>query len=435
MSDYLQIAILVLLSVLLLILLIRRKKSSDPGSLTAHTALARSEQQIESLITERDMWKDQLAKSQEEHLSVVRELENLRSYYEIHKEQALLQQTEVEKIRQQFNLEFQHLAQKILDEKTHKFTETNKLSLDQLLSPLREKLKSFEEKVDKSYKAEADERNVLKGVITQLMEQSRQISDEANNLTKALRGDNKKQGNWGEVILERVMERSGLRKDEEYRLQAHLVAEDGRRQQPDAIILLPDDKHLVVDSKVSLVAYERWVNSDDEVEREAYAKQHILSVENHVKSLSAKNYHELYQINSPDFVLLFMPVESAFSMSVTYKTDLFSDAWDRNVVIVSPSTLLATLRTIASMWKQERQNRNVQDIARQAGALYDKFVGFIEDMERVSSHLDHAKRWQDDALKKLSTGQGNLVRRVEKIKDLGAKTSKQISTKYLEEPL
>ncbi|RQP14712.1 MAG: DNA recombination protein RmuC, partial [Parapedobacter sp.] len=240
-------------------------------------------------------------------------------------------------------------------------------------------------------------------------------------------------GNWGEVILERVLERSGLVKDREYRLQAALTDEEGRRLQPDAIIDLPDEKHLVIDSKVSLLAYERWVNAETDEEREGYAKQHIQSVENHVKSLSAKNYHDLYQINSPDFVLLFMPIESAFSMSITYKAELFSDAWDRKVVIVSPSTLLATLRTIASMWKQERQTRNVLEIAKEAGTLYDKFVGFLQDLDKVGEQLNRAVRAHEEATRKLSTGPGNVVTKVEKLKKLGARASKQIGGDLLDD--
>ncbi len=431
MVDFLQIAILLLL-VLMLALLYFRKNKGKSG-VEIQVSLARTEAQIEQLKQERDQWQQDYRRSQEELLETIKQLENSRTQLHSHQELWEKQKTELENVRRHFNLEFQNLAQRILDEKSQKFSESNKTSMDQLLAPLKEKLKSFEEKVEKTYQAEAEERNVLKGVITQLMDQSKQISEEANNLSRALRGDNKKQGNWGEVILERVLERSGLRKDGEYRLQAAMIDADGRRQQPDALILLPDDKHLVIDSKVSLVAYERWVNCEDEDEKALYARQHVISIENHVKSLSTKNYQDLYQINSPDFILLFMPIESAFSMSVTFKPDLFSDAWDRNVVIVSPSTLLATLRTIASMWKQERQNRNVQDIARQAGALYDKFVGFIEDMERVQGHLDHARKSHDDAFKKLSTGQGNLTRRVEKLKDLGAKAAKQINTKYLDD--
>lgn len=406
--------------------------------------LARAEQQIKSMAAEKEHITGILREEQQRLLGELqqererlaqaeRSLESARAYYKSQQERLQEQKAEIETIKQQFNTEFQVIANRILEEKTQKFTETNSKTLDQILNPLKEKIKTFEEKVEKTYQTEAAERNTLKGVVEQLMEQSLRIKDEANNLTRALRGDSKKQGNWGEVILERVLERSGLVKDSEYRLQASMADEDGRRLQPDAIIDLPDEKHLVVDSKVSLLAYERWVNAETDEEREIFAKQHIQSVENHVKSLSAKNYHDLYHINSPDFVLLFMPIESAFSMSITYKADLFSDAWDRRVVIVSPSTLLATLRTIASMWKQERQTRNVLEIAKEAGALYDKFVGFLQDMDRVGEQLNRAVRSHEEATKKLGTGPGNVIRKVENLKKLGARASKQIDNNLLDE--
>lgn len=405
--------------------------------------LARSTQQIASLNEEKTRLIDahhseiqalrqELNALREQYLEAEKSLQSARSYYKAQQEQLQAQKDEIEDTKKRFNLEFQTLANKILEEKTQKFTENNTRSLDQILNPLKEKIKSFEEKVEKTYNHEAAQRNTLKGVVEQLMEQSRHIKDEANSLTRALRGDNKKQGNWGEVILERVLERSGLTKDQEYQLQASLLDEDGRRLQPDAIIHLPDEKHLVVDSKVSLVSYERWVNAEEDDEKELHAKQHVLSMENHVKALSAKNYQELYGINSPDFVLLFMPIESAFSMSVTYKPDLFSDAWDRKVVIVSPSTLLATLRTIASIWKQEKQTRNVLDIAKEAGSLYDKFVGFLTDMDRVGTQISNAQRYHEEARKKLASGAGNVIRRVERLKELGAKASKQIDPKFLD---
>lgn len=405
--------------------------------------LARAEQQVEHdtrekermdmmFREERERWHTEMETLRKTYLEAEKSLEKARAFYQSQQEKITEQKQEIEEIRQRFNLEFEGLANKILEEKTQKFTETNTKSIDHILNPLKEKIKTFEEKVDKAYQTEAAERNSLKGVVQQLMEQSLRIKDEANNLTRALKGDSKRQGNWGEVILERVLERSGLVKDQEYRLQASMVDEDGRRLQPDAIIDLPDDKHLVIDSKVSLVAYEKWVNADDEEQRESFAKQHVLSVENHVKGLSAKNYQDLYQINSPDFVLLFMPIESAFSMSISYKSDLFSDAWDRRVVIVSPSTLLATLRTIASIWKQERQTQNVMEIAKEAGALYDKFVGFMQDMDKVSEQLGRAVRSHEDATRKLGTGPGNVIRKVENLKKLGARASKQIDGKHLD---
>jgi DNA recombination protein RmuC len=343
------------------------------------------------------------------------------------------QEKSIQEIQQKFQLEFQNVANKLLDEKSQKFIETNRTNLDVLLNPLKENIKAFEEKVDKVYNMEAAERNTLKGVITQLMELNKLISNEAQNLTKALKGDNKKQGNWGEVILERVLERSGLVKDREYRLQASLNAIDGGRLQPDVIIDLPDEKHLIIDSKVSLIAYERLVNCETEDERKLYSKAHVESIRGHVSNLSSKNYHDLHQVNSPDFVLLFIPIESSFSFAVQIDSELFSDAWDKRVVIVSPSTLLATLRTIASIWKQERQNRNVLEIARLSGAMYDKFVGFVVDMEGIGKNIKLSQTAYDNAFNKLVEGNGNLTKTAEKIKGLGAKANKQLDQKYIGE--
>ena len=351
----------------------------------------------------------------------------------------LKKQTEQEKyileLQQQFKLEFENIANKVLEEKTHKFTEQNRANLDLILSPLKENIKAFEDKVDRVYKSESDERNILKGVISQLMEQSKQIQQDANNLTRALKGDSKKQGNWGEVILERVLERSGLVKDQEYRIQSSFNTVTGNRVQPDVIIDLPEDKHIVVDSKVSLIAYEKFVIAETDEERELYIKQHLLSLKNHIQDLAGKNYQTLYQINSPDFVLLFIPIESSFGIAVQKDAELFNYAWDRKVVIVSPSTLLATLRTISSIWKQERQNRNVLEIARLSGSMYDKFVGFIADMESIGRNIRQSQDAYDKAMGKLSSGAGNLANTSEKIKKLGAKTTKQIDRKFLDPAL
>ena len=343
------------------------------------------------------------------------------------------QEKSIQEIQQKYQLEFQNVANKLLDEKSQKFVETNRTNLDILLNPLKENIKAFEEKVDKVYNMEAAERNTLKGVITQLMELNKLISNEAQNLTKALKGDNKKQGNWGEVILERVLERSGLVRDREYRMQASLNGLDGSRLQPDVIIDLPDEKHLIIDSKVSLIAYERLVNCETEDERKLYSKAHVESIRGHVANLSSKNYHDLHQVNSPDFVLLFIPIESSFSFAVQTDSELFSDAWDKRVVIVSPSTLLATLRTIASIWKQERQNRNVLEIARLSGAMYDKFVGFVGDMEGIGKNIKLSQTAYDNAFNKLVEGNGNLTKTAEKIKGLGAKANKQLDQKYIGE--
>lgn len=385
----------------------------------------------------------------EEKLKLADELNDLRERFSVehgnlikaealaasYREKLAEQHKNLEELQQKFTLEFSLVANKILEEKSAKFTAQNQSNLDSILNPLKANIKSFEEKVDKVYQTEAAERNHLKGVIFQLMDQSKQIQTDANNLTKALKGDSKKQGNWGEVILERVLERSGLIKDREYRLQASLNSAEGARLQPDAVVDLPDEKHLIVDAKISLVAYERMMNADTEEEKVLNLKQHLISVKAHIDGLAGKNYQNLYQINSPDFVLLFMPIESSFSVTVQADNELFNYAWDRKVVIVSPTTLLATLRTIASIWKVDRQNKNVFEIAEEAGALYDKFVGFLEDMEKIGKHLDLTQKAHDDAFKKLQYGNGNLIGKVEKIKKLGAKTkaNKQIDSKFLEE--
>lgn len=342
------------------------------------------------------------------------------------------QEIHTEELQQRFKLEFKNIANQILEEKTLKFTDQNRINMDIILNPLKENIKTFEEKVERVYKAESDERNVLKGVIGQLMSQTLKIQEDATNLTRALKGDNKKQGNWGEVILERILESSGLLKDREYRIQNSLTGSEGNRLQPDVIIDLPDHKHLVIDSKVSLLAYEQYVNAETEADRIMYLKQHILSIKNHILGLSTKNYQNLHQIHSPDFVILFIPIESSFGLAVQQDAELFNYAWDKKVVVVSPSTLLATLRTIASIWKQERQNKNVLEIARLSGTLYDKFVGFITDMEGIGKNIRQSQDAYDKAMNKLHTGTGNLSATSEKIKNLGAKTNKQLDSKYLD---
>jgi DNA recombination protein RmuC len=386
---------------------------------------------IQLLKDEKTRLLDELLFERTQLAQANQQLESVKSYYQSQQEKLQEQKVEVEQIRTQFQREFENVAEKLLKEKSKEFIDVNRNNLDMILTPLKENLKAFEDKVEKVYNMEAAERNTLKGVITQLMDLNKQISDEAQNLTKALKGDNKKQGNWGEVILERVLERSGLVRDQEYRVQAAMQTTDGTRYQPDVIIDLPDDKHLVIDSKVSLIAYERLVNADTEEDRKLFAKAHIESIRNHIGGLSSKKYHDLYKINSPDFVLLFVPIESSFSIAVQLDGELFNYAWDKKVVIVSPSTLLATLRTIASMWKQERQNRNVLEIARLSGDMYDKFVGFLGDMDSIGRNINQTQSAYNTALNKLSEGRGNLTTTAEKIKKLGAKADKQIDQKFI----
>lgn len=394
---------------------------------------AKAEERAESLKLELSSIKFELEKTRENLIETTKALESSRAYLKSQQEKIEEQKEEIKNNQERFNKDFELIASRILEEKTKKFTEINRNNLDIILNPFKDNIKAFEEKVEKVYKAESDERNVLKGHINQLIEQSNLMSLETKNLTKALKGDNKKQGNWGEMILERILESSGLVKDREYRTQATHQSQEGQNLQPDVIIDLPDNKHLIIDAKVSLIAYDRLVNSDNEDDRELYIKQHIASIRGHIQGLSSKNYSELYKINSPDFVMLFIPIESSFGIAVQKDADLFNFAWDKRVVIVSPSTLLATLRTIASMWKQERQNRNVMEIARLSGEMYDKFVGFVSDIEGIGKNIRLSQDAYEKALNKLSTGRGNLSITAEKIKKLGAKTGKQLDQKFINE--
>ena len=394
---------------------------------------AKAEERADNLKAEADKLQKELESEREKLTEAMKSLESSRSYLRAQQEKIDEQKAEIRNNQEKFNKDFELIASRILDEKTKKFTEENRTNLDIILNPFKENIKAFEEKVEKVYKAESDERNVLKGHINQLIEQSNLMNLETQNLTKALKGDNKKQGNWGEMILERVLERSGLVKDQEYRIQASHQSSEGGRFQPDVVIDLPDDKHLIIDAKVSLIAYERLVNSETDIDRDLFTKQHIASIRNHIHELSSKNYSELYKINSPDFVMLFVPIESSFGIAVQKDAELFNFAWDKRVVIVSPSTLLATLRTIASMWKQERQNRNVMEIARLSGEMYDKFIGFVGDMEGIGKNLKQSQDAYDKALNKLSSGRGNLSITAEKIKKLGAKTGKQLDQKFINE--
>lgn len=360
----------------------------------------------------------ELTKSQTENRSLLEKIAESRQ--------------QLEQLNERFTKEFENLSNRILEENSKKFTEQNKTNIEQVLAPLRDRIKDFEKRVDDSYKLEAMERNSLKGEIKNLIELNKQISDEANNLAKALKGDTKKQGNWGEVILERILERSGLVKGSEYEVQVSASNEEGRRLQPDVIVYLPDNKHIIIDSKVSLIAYESMVNCENEEERERCLKDHVLSVKNHIKQLSEKQYQHLPGMHSPDFVLLFMPIESSFGFAVQADNELFSFAWDRKIVIVSPTTLLATLKTISSLWKQEKQTRNAIDIANMAGGLYDKFVAFHKDLTDVSLKLDAAKRSHDDAIRKLAEGPGNIVRRITELKKMGAKATKELPSSVME---
>jgi len=338
---------------------------------------------------------------------------------------------EVEKLQEKFAKDFEILASKILEEKSSKFTEQNKENLKTILNPLQEKIQTFERKVEETHKESIDYHAALRQQIVGLKDLNLQMSKETINLTKALKGDSKTQGNWGELVLERVLEKSGLEKGSEYFVQQSFTNDEGKRILPDVVIHLPDDKKMIIDSKVSLTAYEQYVNCEDDNEKTLFLKEHVNSLKRHIEQLSEKKYEDIYKIDSPDFVLLFIPIEPAFAIALNADNQLYNKAFEKNIVIVTPTTLLATLRTIDSMWNNEKQQKNAIEIAIQAGRLYDQFVNLTEDLIKVGNQLKTVQGSYDVSMKKL-TGTGNLIKKVEAIRKLGAKGTKNFNDKLLE---
>ncbi|NVK53424.1 MAG: DNA recombination protein RmuC [Flavobacteriaceae bacterium] len=339
--------------------------------------------------------------------------------------------SEIDKLQEKFTKEFENLANKILTSTSKTFKEQNKESIENILNPLKEKIDGFEKKVTESQKESVGLHSALKVQLQGLKELNLQMSKEAINLTKALKGDSKAQGDWGETQLEILLEKAGLAKDIHYTTQGGYRDEDGRLKKPDFIINLPDNRHLIVDSKVSLTNYEAYFNEDNEVQKELHLKKHIDSIKKHIKDLSEKKYEALYEINTPDYVLMFIPIEPAYLLALSKNNQLYLEALDKNVVLVSTSTLLATLSTVSSMWRQENQKNNVLEIASQAGRLYDQFVNLTDDLIRVGNQLKTVQGSYDTSMKKL-TGKGNLIKKVEKIRELGAKTSKVMNKNLLD---
>jgi len=346
-------------------------------------------------------------------------------------EELITYKEDVEKLQDKFAKDFEILASKILEDKSSKFTLQNKENLKAILNPLQEKILNFEKKVEETHKESIDYHAALRQQIFGLKELNEQMSKEAINLTKALKGDSKTQGNWGELVLERVLEKSGLEKEREYFVQQSFTNEDGKRVLPDVVIHLPDNKKMVIDSKVSLTSYEQYISTENEAEKQSFLKEHVNSLKRHIEQLSAKKYEDLYAMESPDFVLLFVPIEPAFAIALNTDNQLYNKAFEKNIVIVTPTTLLATLRTIDSMWNNEKQQQNAIEIATQAGRLYDQFVNLTDDLIKVGNQLKTVQGTYDSSMKKL-TGKGNLITKVENIKKLGVKTSKIINDKLLE---
>jgi len=392
--------------------LLLQKQQFDHERSNLENQLRLNNLEKENIRTEKDSLAIQLSKKEVD-------FENL---WERHKEQ----KNEITDLQEKFTKEFENLANKILEDKSAKFTEQNSLNMKNILMPLQDKIQGFEQKVEQTHKESIDYHAALRQQILGLSEMNAQMSKETLNLTKALKGDSKMQGNWGELVLERVLEKSGLEKGREYEVQQSFTNTDGAKVFPDVVINLPDGKKMIVDSKVSLVAYEKWINEDSDILKIDFLREHVNSIKRHVEQLGNKNYQDLYQIESPDFVLLFIPIEPAFAIALNEDSTLYNRAFDRNIVIVTPTTLLATLRTIDSMWSNQKQQENAFEIARQAGALYDKFEGFVSDLVRIGNKIKDTKTEYESAMSKLVEGRGNLISSVEKLKKMGAKAKKSL---------
>ncbi len=398
-----------------------RSKTLINEKLEKEKSISELQKSIESIRNEKEQLNIDLTKKDAEIINLQTKLKDHLS--------------EVEKLQEKFTKDFEILANKILEEKSSKFTAKNKENIEQILNPLQEKIKSFEKKVEDTHKESIVKQSALQQQIISLKELNEQMSKDAVNLTKALKGDSKKQGDWGEFQLETILEKAGLQKEVHYTTQSGFRDEEENLKKPDFIVSLPDNKHLIIDSKVSLTAYEKFFNAENEIDEKISLKSHIQSISKHIKELGAKNYTELYGINSPDYVLMFVPLEPALMLALQSDHNLYLEALDRNVVLVSTSTLLATLTTVASIWKQEDQKRNVIEIARQAGALYDKFEGLIQDLLKVGKQINASQDSYRAAMNKLSDGKGNLIGRVEILKKLGAKTKKSLPENLLDRAL
>lgn len=432
MSEYFIVGIVIIVAILIGVYLGKTLSKSQHSSATStleernnhlHSQLEQQQTEIGNLKVDLEEKRAEKERIQNELTRREAEFENLRQKNEE-------QKAEVEKLQEKFTKEFENLANKILEEKSVKFTSQNKENIENILKPLGERIKTFEDKVDKNSKDFTQRHAELGTQLRFLNEQNLKISQEAVNLTKALKGDTKLQGNWGEMVLERVLERSGLQKDSEYFVQQNFTNEDGKRVMPDVVIHLPGDKKMIVDSKVSLNAYERYINEMEDAEKINHLKNHLLSVRKRVEELGKKDYHQLYQMESPDFVLLFIPIEAAFAIASNEYPKLYSDAFEKNIIIVTPTTLLAVLKTIDSMWQNEKQKQNAIEIATQAGALYDSFTNLTDELLKVGRQIGTVQNTYEGAMKKL-TGKGNLINRVERLKKLGAKASKQVDQKLI----
>lgn len=435
--------VLAILMVLLAVLLVRSARKADVWQDRAFSAETRVAG-LESDVGGKRQWIEQL---EGERKTLQVRIEDLSG--ELHRVKLRLREQDValdrerrsaaeklellERNRDALKQEFENLANRIFDQKNERFTQQTRTSLDSLLNPFRDQLQDFRKRVEDVYTTETRDRQALRSEIKSLQELNRQITEEAANLTKALKGDKKIQGNWGELILERVLEKSGLRKGVEYETQGSYRDGDHQLLRPDVVVHLPDERNLIVDSKVSLLAYQQWVNEEDEGARAEALKQHVEAVRNHIRTLSEKDYSQLHGLHSPDFVLLFMPIEPAFVAAFQQDENLFAEAFERKIIVVTPTTLLATLRTIENIWRYERQSQNARRIADRASAVYDKLRVFVEAMERLGSQLQTAQGSYDSAMNTLTRGRGNLISQANRFVELGVRVKKELPRGILEQ--
>ena len=433
MSESIVLYILPLLALLVGVLLgfFYAKSKIEHKFNTAESNLRIAQSESEFLKNELNQSKENLSAIRSEKDSISLELARKENEGNNLLSKLAEQKQEVEKLQERFTKDFELLANKILEEKSTKFTEQNKENLKTILSPLQEKIQLFEKKVEDTHKESIGFNAALHQQIRGLREVHEQMSKETLNLTKALKGDSKMQGNWGEMILEKVLEKSGLEKDREYFVQKSFDTAEGTKVFPDVVINLPDGKKMIVDSKVSMVSYERYVNEEEDAPRQEALTMHLQSIKRHIDQLSDKNYQDLYQMESPDFVLMFIPIETAFSIAINAEPTIYNKAFEKNIVIVTPSTLLATLRTIDTMWTNQKQQENAIEIARQAGSLYDKFEGFVTDLIQIGKKIDDSKKEYSEAMNKLVDGRGNIVHSIEKLKKMGAKAKKSLPENLL----
>jgi DNA recombination protein RmuC len=425
-TSTLILLLIIAAAVLYVFLLLRQLQQARVAAATAEERLVGRQQELE-------ISQSSLRRAQDENRELLTELQlgrerlaSMTTSLELERKQFDEKLALLNESRDKLTVEFKNIANEIFEDKSKKFTDTSKASLSTILSPLQEKISQFEKRVEETYDKESKERFSLAREIKSLQELNNRISEEAVNLTNALKGDNKAQGSWGEFVLESILEKSGLVKGREYEVQVSMKSEDGSKLQPDVVVHLPESRDIIIDSKVSLKAWDAYNATDEQGSRSELMKQHVASIRNHVNGLSSKDYQNLSGVNSLDYVFLFMPIEAAYTAAIQEDPNLFQYAFERNIIFVVPTTLLTSLKTVQNLWRLAQQNQNANEIAEKAGALYDKFVAFVEDLEEIGNRIDTSKKSYEKAHNKLVSGRGNLVRRAETLKELGAKTSKQL---------